>query len=226
MKFQFIFISKWVAQIVAAGPTEKRDCDKFSRFTYGRFGPKRVKHAQTLSSPTGGLPFVWPFFRVWSFRVRAGVATRVAPTRTRHPCPKSPGKPQATFSCPKIGLAYWLFACVYGCGSNIGTQDGTLGSGNMDQNLRSPGGLILTHTHICVYIFMGPPHKPAFLGSHYFGHLDTARLRHKLILLGIGFVIRLLNQAEQAWYAFVQAPLHQLRLDAFAQPAGSVATSL
>ena len=35
-----------------------------------------------------------------------------------------------------------------GCGSKIGTPDGTLVSGNMDQNLRSPGGLILTHTRV------------------------------------------------------------------------------
>ena len=33
------------------------------------------------------------------------------------------------------------------CGSKIGTQSGTLGSGNMDQNLRSPVRLILTHNH-------------------------------------------------------------------------------
>ena len=36
----------------------------------------------------------------------------------------------------------------FGCGSKIGTQNGTLVSGNMDQNLWSPGGLILTHTHL------------------------------------------------------------------------------
>ena len=34
----------------------------------------------------------------------------------------------------------------FGCGSKIGTPNGTLASGNMDQNLWSPGGLILTHT--------------------------------------------------------------------------------
>ena len=34
-----------------------------------------------------------------------------------------------------------------GCGSKIGTSDGTLVSGNMDQDLPSPGDLILTHTH-------------------------------------------------------------------------------
>ena len=33
-----------------------------------------------------------------------------------------------------------------GCGSKIGTPNGTLVRGNMDQNLRSPGGLTLTHT--------------------------------------------------------------------------------
>ena len=37
-----------------------------------------------------------------------------------------------------------------GCGSTIGTQNGTLVNGNMDQNLWSPGGLILTHTHLVV----------------------------------------------------------------------------
>ena len=33
-----------------------------------------------------------------------------------------------------------------GCGSKIGTLNRTLASGNMDQSLRSPSGLILTHT--------------------------------------------------------------------------------
>ena len=36
----------------------------------------------------------------------------------------------------------------YGCGSKIGTQNGTLVNGTKDQNLRSPGGLVLTHTHM------------------------------------------------------------------------------
>ena len=40
-----------------------------------------------------------------------------------------------------------MFHGKYGCGSKIGTQNGTLVSGNMDQNLWSPRGLILTHTH-------------------------------------------------------------------------------
>ena len=37
---------------------------------------------------------------------------------------------------------------LYGCGSNIGTPNGTLASGAMDQSLRSYGGFILTHTHL------------------------------------------------------------------------------
>ena len=35
-----------------------------------------------------------------------------------------------------------------GCGSKIGAQNGTLVSGHMDQNLRSPGAVILTHIQI------------------------------------------------------------------------------
>ena len=35
-----------------------------------------------------------------------------------------------------------------GCGSRIGTPNGTLASGRMDQDLWSPGGLILTHAHV------------------------------------------------------------------------------
>ena len=38
-----------------------------------------------------------------------------------------------------------------GCGSKIGTPNGTLATGNMDQNLWSPGGLILTHTRVCIH---------------------------------------------------------------------------
>ena len=34
----------------------------------------------------------------------------------------------------------------FGCGAKICTQNGALVSGNMDQNLRSPGSLILPHT--------------------------------------------------------------------------------
>ena len=36
----------------------------------------------------------------------------------------------------------------HGCGSKRGTQNGTLVSGNMNQHLLSPVGLILTHTHM------------------------------------------------------------------------------
>ena len=34
-------------------------------------------------------------------------------------------------------------------GQNISTQNGALVNGNLDCNLRSPGGLILAHTHFC-----------------------------------------------------------------------------
>ena len=38
------------------------------------------------------------------------------------------------------------FSPCCGCGSKTGTQNGTLANGNMDNNLRSPVGLFLTHT--------------------------------------------------------------------------------
>ena len=37
---------------------------------------------------------------------------------------------------------------VYGCGSKIGIQHGTLLNGQHDGIPRSPGGFILTHTHM------------------------------------------------------------------------------
>ena len=37
---------------------------------------------------------------------------------------------------------------TYGCGSKTRYQNGTLVSGNMDQNLRNPSWLILSHTHM------------------------------------------------------------------------------
>ena len=55
-----------------------------------------------------------------------------------------------------------VLGSFYGCESKIGTQDGTLVNGNMDQNLRSPGGSILTHTLIrapfCVPSFLTHSH--------------------------------------------------------------------
>ena len=49
---------------------------------------------------------------------------------------------------PKDGAQKLLrLGAWYGSGSKIATQNGTLVSGNMDQNLRSPASLILTHTH-------------------------------------------------------------------------------
>ena len=38
--------------------------------------------------------------------------------------------------------------CSCGCGSKIGTPNGTLVSGNLNQNLRNPSCLILSHTQI------------------------------------------------------------------------------
>ena len=50
------------------------------------------------------------------------------------------------------GAKRLLLTWTYGCGSKMGTQNGTLVNRNMDQNLRSPGGLILTHTHMAVVV--------------------------------------------------------------------------
>ena len=51
-------------------------------------------------------------------------------------------------SKPRIPLKETIGDGLYGSGSKKCTQNGTLVSGNMDQNLRSPGGLILTHTYM------------------------------------------------------------------------------
>ena len=42
---------------------------------------------------------------------------------------------------------------THGCGSKIYTKNGILVNGNMDQNLRSPGGVLLTHTHMFQHLF-------------------------------------------------------------------------
>ena len=42
-----------------------------------------------------------------------------------------------------------------GCGSINGTQFGTLVNGTKDENLRLPGALILTHTHVGLICFEG-----------------------------------------------------------------------
>ena len=47
------------------------------------------------------------------------------------------------------------------CGSKIGTQNGTLVSGNMNQNLRSPGALILTQAHVPMWL-----RPPNVVGGH------------------------------------------------------------
>ena len=44
----------------------------------------------------------------------------------------------------------------YGCGSKNRYQNGTLVSGNMDQNLRSPSCLILSHTHMVCHFLRVP----------------------------------------------------------------------
>ena len=43
-------------------------------------------------------------------------------------------------------------ARTFGCGSKTGAKNGTLVSGNIDQNLRNPSCLILSHTHLTVGI--------------------------------------------------------------------------
>ena len=65
------------------------------------------------------------------------------------------------------------------CGAKLGTQNGTLVSGNIDQHLWSPGGLILTHAHMsnCElgfsksnFLHVTPPHPKQNEGStHPYG---------------------------------------------------------
>ena len=82
-------------------------------------------------------------------------------------------------------------AKLLGYGSKIGTHNRTLVNGNIDQNLRSPGGLILTHTHLEWYpdfekhfweVFggsalrvLGVPagQRPAFSHSHTGSHHEN-----------------------------------------------------
>ena len=47
----------------------------------------------------------------------------------------------------------YVYIYIYGCGSKNRYQNGTLVSGNMDQNLRNPSCLILIHSHIYIYIY-------------------------------------------------------------------------
>ena len=59
------------------------------------------------------------------------------------------GVQSATSQVSTKGLAnIELHVSRYGCGSKIRAQNGTVVKGNVDRNLRSPGGLILTHTHM------------------------------------------------------------------------------
>ena len=52
------------------------------------------------------------------------------------------GRPRSTY----------IYIYIHGCGSKNWYQNGTLVSGNMDQNLRNPSCLILSHTHIYIYM--------------------------------------------------------------------------
>ena len=51
---------------------------------------------------------------------------------------------------------------THGCGSKIRYQNGTLSNGNMDQILRNPSCLILSHTHLSFWLALSPhpPPKP------------------------------------------------------------------
>ena len=50
-----------------------------------------------------------------------------------------------------------IYIYIHGCGSKI--CNGTLANGHLDYKLRSPGGLILTHTHTSI------PFNPRWLGE-------------------------------------------------------------
>ena len=52
---------------------------------------------------------------------------------------------------------FLLDARSYGCGTKQRCQNGTLVSGNMDQNLRNPSGLILSHTHMSAQTSLSLP---------------------------------------------------------------------
>ena len=56
--------------------------------------------------------------------------------------------PQVCKSMMRATRRIWRIAKLYGHGSKKRCQNGTLVSGNMDQNLRNPSSLILSHCHI------------------------------------------------------------------------------
>ena len=81
------------------------------------------------------------------------------------PAFQSDQKVSTTISCQRSLQEYppWtrVFAmlhpwCLFPlcCGSKIGTPNGRLANGNMDSNLGSRSGLILTHTHL---LLASPP---------------------------------------------------------------------
>ena len=62
------------------------------------------------------------------------------------------------YGCGSNSRARVTQVLVFGSnGSKIGAPNGTLVSRNMDQNLRSPGGFILTHTNLGTFYFEPPP---------------------------------------------------------------------
>ena len=74
--------------------------------------------------------------------------------KTTNNIPKQKCPPFATIHSTTCGEAEfrceWLngYDFQYECGSKMGTPNGTLVSGNVDQTCGPPGGLILTHTHM------------------------------------------------------------------------------
>ena len=91
---------------------------------------------------------------VWSMDLQKGYKTNPAfrpplpgTTGLRHSAEEQrqeTGDQSAPLQQPGPGEGFGRF----GCGSKIGTQNRTLVNGNMDLNLRSSGGLILTHPHL------------------------------------------------------------------------------
>ena len=75
---------------------------------------------------------------------------------------------------------------LYGCGSKIRYQNGTLVSGNMDQHLRNPSCLILSHTHMFFsrspssLSVLATPLDPSRLGNQTFSLLVTHKTRRTL----------------------------------------------
>ena len=65
------------------------------------------------------------------------------------------------------------------CASKIWSQHGILVNGNVDQNPRSPGGLILTHTHLKHGLFHQNKGKPPFTSNVQVYNIPDQSLRGK-----------------------------------------------